>query len=977
MAPKVPVAALSSSHITLLALHYASSSDVASLTTLRNQLLTAKAKDGGNSSARFDVLSPATLLRVLLFLPESLAPAEYVSLLEGILSGGAGDSGGGGDAKNQNQNENHNNNNSNNNKNGGVDTSPVSSLSEGLAQRRLERLMEGIPTFDQVGGSNNGSGKETANTKTTTAAASAVTQWLVVRSRNIDTETGMLSLVQELLFPFMGRLPAVAAYFAGTVQVLSRLVYDADLHREGSPGVVGGTGSVEGGGNGIGTGGVDEDAGENSSTEGRFVRGLVQFEALPVASAVKYLLLHTSKDTVVKDIVTLVCPYLQFRDLNTRLEGWRVLWEWMVSQNLRTIYEIYLHWDGPQGVGSGDDISMQEYASTGMAACYLCKDVNTEQWDMMKKIQGRIVDVFGLRSIQSGGPKAFDKALYADSVMLKPTSRDLLSKENMLTKPSLQSLDLLGYLVSASAVLGLPLYATAQIRITGTKEDQKALLTRYVRQGNWSKRTDQEWKHVIDASRWMRAAAGVFEQLTEQECEEVLIRALLSATKFKMVEEIYVQDPNHRRAIGVHRLEEVILEAFQEFYDNASNGNMTRGGMKNAHLTLQILYPAHSQSPAIIRAHRLLKATHALSFYSLTLTPGVPLLPVQIRINSDPVSLLGRLLDQNTASYLQLDKLVPLAKDLHYGTSPIRSRSIAEEKTEDEQVERRVLGMCIESALAEDDFDTAYSLTKSRLKTPEGKPITAHKEGDAGDENNDESAWKACFQAGRYRSHSHHNPRREDDILKRLEMQMELLAEALRSCPAVACNQVLSEWMRKEDEMASVLVREAEQDEAHAAAANRGLLSKPGIIGGLPGGWSSNASLGTTPASNRSYQATTSSSSTNLNHNNMPGTSVGESEAPMGLFAVAAGAAKALGSTVRPLGAGAPRSATGTPKPGAKVTSDSSSPPSSPPSMGGSPQQQRRKRDIVGGMVTSGLASGLGWVLGAQPVPNPHAPTGK
>ena len=94
------------------------------------------------------------------------------------------------------------------------------------------------------------------------------------------------------------------------------------------------------------------------------------------------------------------------------------------------------------------------------------------------------------------------------------------------------------------------------------------------------KRTDTEWIKTIEAARWLRVPAGVFEKLTEQ----VLVRRLVSVAKSKIVEDIYVKDPAHRSALGVERLEEVIIEASQEFYDNASNGNMTRGGMKNAQL---------------------------------------------------------------------------------------------------------------------------------------------------------------------------------------------------------------------------------------------------------------------------------------------------------------------------------------------------------------------------------------------------------
>lgn len=38
-------------------------------------------------------------------------------------------------------------------------------------------------------------------------------------------------------------------------------------------------------------------------------------------------------------------------------------------------------------------------------------------------------------------------------------------------------------------------------------------------------------------------------------------------------------------ALPADVLEKAILEVFYRFYDNATNGNRTRGGMKNAFLT--------------------------------------------------------------------------------------------------------------------------------------------------------------------------------------------------------------------------------------------------------------------------------------------------------------------------------------------------------------------------------------------------------
>ena len=242
-----------------------------------------------------------------------------------------------------------------------------------------------------------------------------------------------------------------------------------------------------------------------------------------------------------------------------------------------------MNWGGPLGYGEVESLSVLEYARTGMAACYLCEDTGLDSWNMMSKIQKKIVDTLGPQHLRLGiSLQPFNRELYTGDLRAKPAINDLLSAENKLTTPTIESLDLLGYMITAAHLLSATLYSTVHLRLSGTKEVQNTLLIRYIRSGNWAKRTDQEWHSITEAARWMRATAGVFEQLTEQDCEEVLVKSLLSAAKFKLVEDIYVKNSTYRTALGMKTFERAVLDAFQEFYDNASNGNMTRGGMKNA-----------------------------------------------------------------------------------------------------------------------------------------------------------------------------------------------------------------------------------------------------------------------------------------------------------------------------------------------------------------------------------------------------------
>jgi hypothetical protein len=85
-------------------------------------------------------------------------------------------------------------------------------------------------------------------------------------------------------------------------------------------------------------------------------------------------------------------------------------------------------------------------------------------------------------------------------------------------------------------------------------------------------------------------------------------------------------------------------------------------------------------------------------------------------------------------------------------------------------------------------------------------------------------------------------------------------------------------------------------------------------------------------------------------------------EAPMGLFEVARGAAIALHKNAFPLRGAADTSRIPA---GAGAAGSGDAERSFSPDQG---EGRVRKRDMVSNMVTGGLASGIGWVLGAEPV---------
>jgi len=340
----------------------------------------------------------------------------------------------------------------------------------------------------------------------------------------------------------------------------------------------------------------------------------------------------------------------------------------------------------------------------------------------------------------------------------------------------------------------------------------------------------------------------------------------------------------------------------------------------------------------------------------------VPFQPVNIRVIQDPISLIGKVLDQNLRSYTKLDDLISIGKNLVEAaglTEPLQHGAPAIEPSPDEReqqkrtAERRIIGMAIEAALAENDFETAYSYVINRLNPPsaahqqpphspgapnstgkpEPTPAAQPRKPDAAD-TDDDISWRAAFLAGRHRSTD------SSPGVRRLEQRMELLSQALLLAPPPALPEVLAAWRRCEEEMTALLARETEAEQAFDDHADRR----------LPGGFGDVASAGVLQPV-------------------QPRREVGRGaveEAPMGLFDVARGAAAAFSRSAFPL-RGAGMAVGGGGEVGAGHARSASAAGSETGSLGGGGSDGEgrvRKRDIVANAVTGGLASGLGWVLG-------------
>lgn len=284
-------------------------------------------------------------------------------------------------------------------------------------------------------------------------------------------------------------------------------------------------------------------------------------------------------------------------------------------------------------------------------------------------------------------------------------------------------------------------------------------------------------------------------------------------------------------------------------------------------------------------------------------------------------------------------------------TSPSEESDSLEQVLENQRqhtmdAERRIMAMAIEAALAEGDFDTAYSYVLNRM-TPASRPTdrTTPDGPYPRQGGQDDISWRAAYQAGRYRPKQPLQLRQTE--LHNLEQRMELLTQALLLAPQSALSEILAVWRRCEEDLNALIAQESEDEERWDDRGDRK----------VPGGFSNTPS----PVIDRRKDMTSVSS---------------HEDAPMGLFDVARGAAAALSKSAFPLRnssgsgqhfagtGGHQRAASGLSAGGSDVSSDA--------------EGRVRKRDMVSNLVSGGLASGIGWVLGEFLIPlSTHAsPTG-
>ncbi|KAG8629746.1 hypothetical protein KVT40_001365 [Elsinoe batatas] len=1025
---------LSKSQCILLAVNFASDSQAQAL----RQLFLLRSQD----------LPPELVLRIVLtYLPGVTPPAQYVDLIQAVTSAEFPDN----DPSRQ------------------LDVSSINGISEKTANKRLRSLTL-LPL--------------SPSSWPADAPDDILTRFLCHRGYRIDEETGLITLLPDLVRPFLQQSEYLRLWFISAVLPLLRLPHEYHLDTDPAAKLTVEAFEKIDGYHGTelllsGARNDDDDVGvssESAENVGRDLKCLVG----------PWLYGHTSRKRRKLNGQSMSESEGQLRSPESQGKtdhSWEHVNAWLVRtavSDFATATAAIDDWDGPIDVDLGGYANSGElmddderahverrYAQASIACCYAV-GANTEE--VVRGAHGVLSRLSELLDFEPPPDLATSveqlphvdthmSEIHATDSMLFLEPHRLMDERHPLTEPSLAAYMLLQMLVYSSYQLlsldhPISIVNVTKLRFFSDEEEQLPLLKTILHsRSQQGKRDEMEWMNDrakilwlwnwnIDPDEHAQRGSGPFGNIPKETLEREILVGMLATGNYHLVEKVYIHAKDRKHRLNNDDLEEIILTEAMKSYDNASNGNKNRGNMKKADDIAAFFLRLFPESLGIARASALIHATHSMSFYSLSLQHGVPFQPVAIRASSDPLTFIELILEQNPRSYTKLDDLINIGRNLAIAapetdiTMP-PSYQFQQKPRPDvaQQAERRVIYMCISSALTSGDFDTAYSYLTSRLQPSFTLPDSPKVSKSQPKKEEDDISWRAAFLAGRTAPTS--QAQSLDARIRRLEQRTELLSLAMLLAPTSSLIEILGVYRRVEEEMTALLAQQAAEEEEHDSVLDRqraGQANASVVPGGFGGG---------DVFDGRTFNQTTRAvgnfsrgyNSTEAAQKSRPAAR-GEEEAPVGLFDLARGAASALGRNAFPLRSASGASSikevstksspqqkqapfgsqpaskaaiaapaddggdewgawgeedatakpsaregdeeeeawgwndeTASPRPGSSGTGGWGASSFHSEGSGGERRsgERVRRRDMVANAVTGGLASGIGWVLGATP----------
>ncbi|SZF01455.1 unnamed protein product [Blumeria hordei] len=784
------------------------------------------------------------LFRILLsYLPETIEPSKYTPLLQNLIY-----------TPDTSKNDAH------------TDTSILDEMSEDDAVNNVRKLQL-IPLFWPH----------------TPIASSAdpLLQFLIHRSLQIDQNTGLTYMIPTLVTPFFQTFPNLRRWMISIVLPLLRLNYDYYPNKSK-------------------------------------LINISKFEQLSNKAIVSFLLSNTggvhqpeSNVIISRDLKGLIGPWLygslkwkrpkitcsSFYNIQSidslceppstheKYEPWEEVYSWIASQvdsSWETAIEAIEGWDGPGDFNLGgfeNEISIDKedqmhlsrrYAQLAIAVAFSISDCSKGALNGVQRLLIRVIYLTGLGQIPSIDSACTLLAPVSDlqdfPISLK-NLKAIMEYENHLTLPSENSIKFLHALLISASLLervgcSISVKRAAEIYLQKNGQLQSVLFHEFMDQTcKRSKDDDKYWIRKRNEIQWLRnwgindinefsspkSGLGIFGQLPREVIEAEFLKILLSNGRYSLARSIYEISPE--RPLSRSILEDVVIKVAIDQYDSATNANRSRGGLKRCDNILEAFSSTLAQSPENQRLLQLLQLTSEIEPYRLVLKKGEPFKPIDLRTHGDPLYILGKILEQNPKSYTKILDFIEMAKLaigaglIKLGSNEISSFVSSDEVQEDfKSIEKRIAAMCINIALLEDDFETAYSYATTRLgwtfgsvkaSTDERLQILSTKSTTSQCRAGlDEWSWRASLEVGKYRRNfetkqqAYASPKYCNQAIMQIEKCMECITQALMLAPTSALPEILNFYRQYEERLESLLIQVEQQESGNLAAEAENTPSK-------------------------------------------------------------------------------------------------------------------------------------------------------
>jgi protein transport protein SEC39 len=530
---------LSPAKCILLTIHYASEGNVKALHSF--------------TPTRSDALDPELILRILLtYLPESLEPREYTSYIREVASRLYLD--------HERQDVE-------------IDISPVKDINEEQAKKRVRKLklLDIIPpSFPPH------------------APEDLLVRFLCHRAYRIDSETGMLNLVPQLVEPFLERSDYLRTWYISVVLPLLRIEFE---YYEDDERIALGLSDFE---KLEGREGIDflleksvEDDESSTSTlaaqkqdMARDIRGLVGPWMYGHTERKRRKLDHPKPEKTCSDNEGLANGVSKISLAGVSEEDktghdWEYLYRWMVfhaKEKFPLITNAVEDWDGPVDVDLGgfstgnsnyyldEDVQKKleaQYAQAAFASCYAAQADDEETIRCAHGILARLASLLDfipppdLATSVDSLPKIERHAANLDTSRsttdLEPSG--LLRPEHPLTTPRFETYMLLQMMVYSAyqfSGLGYPisLGSVAKLHFTSSVNEQLAVLKKILRHvSNGGSRKDESrwtgdraklmwlWNWGIDEDdEQATTGPGVLGRIPRQTFEEEMLKCFIESS---------------------------------------------------------------------------------------------------------------------------------------------------------------------------------------------------------------------------------------------------------------------------------------------------------------------------------------------------------------------------------------------------------------------------------------------------------------